>query len=127
MSQVFSLQVFSLQVFSFDEAVYLKLGAELGEADTHEALQLFLADTTDKLATIEANSDARMMVKREAHSIKGSAATFGFNDLSRIAKQLEFNAETMLLANLQENICGLRQAFETTREFAQAKLLHSGR
>jgi len=63
------------------------------------------------------------MIRRYAHSIKGSAATFGFNDMSRLAKELEFGAETMMPASLQEKICGLRQAFETTTQFAEAKLL----
>jgi HPt (histidine-containing phosphotransfer) domain-containing protein len=112
--------------FSFDDAVFRSLVAELGEADALEVLQVFLADTADKIARLGANSQVRPQIKREAHSIKSSAATFGFNDLSRLAKELEFGAETMTPAKLQESIFGLRGAFETTRQFAQVNLLNAG-
>jgi HPt (histidine-containing phosphotransfer) domain-containing protein len=112
--------------FSFDDAVFRSLVAELGEADAIEVLQVFLADTADKIARLAANSQARPLIKREAHSIKSSAATFGFNDLSRLARELEFGAETMTPAKLQESIFELRQAFETAKQFAQVNLLDTG-
>ena len=111
---------------SFDDAVFLLLVAELGDADALEVLQIFLADTADKIARLGVNSQARPQIKREAHSIKSSAATFGFNDLSGLARELEFGAETMTPAKLQESIFELRQAFETTKQFAQVNLLDAG-
>ena len=112
--------------FPFDDAVFRSLVAELSEADALEVLQVFLADTADKVARLGANGQARPQIKREAHSIKSSAATFGFNDLSSLARELEFGVETMTPASLQESIFELRQAFETTRQFAQANLLDTG-
>jgi HPt (histidine-containing phosphotransfer) domain-containing protein len=108
--------------FSFDDAVFGSLVAELGEADALEVLQIFLADTADKIARLGATGQGRPQIQREAHSIKSSAATFGFNDLSGLARELEFGAETMTPANLQQFVVELRQAFETTRQFAQASL-----
>jgi HPt (histidine-containing phosphotransfer) domain-containing protein len=108
--------------FSFDDAVFGSLVAELGEADALEVLQIFLADTADKIARLGANGQAIPQIKRQAHSIKSSAATFGFNDLSGLARELEFGAETMTPAHLQESIFELRQAFETTRQFARLNL-----
>jgi HPt (histidine-containing phosphotransfer) domain-containing protein len=107
----------------FDEAVFHLLGAELGEADAIEVLGAFLADTADKMERLAATGEDRARTTREAHSIKSSAATFGFADLSRLAKELESSAETMTPAKLQESIGALRRSFETARQFAQANLL----
>jgi histidine phosphotransfer protein HptB len=112
-------------VFAFDEGVFLKLVAELGDEDTVEVLKVFLADTANKLITLETNSQARPLIKREAHSIKGSAGTFGFSELWKLAKELEFGAETMDSDRVHEALGGLRQAYEATRQFAQANLLNS--
>ena len=112
--------------FSFDDAVFRSLVAELGGADALEVLQVFLADSADKIARLGANNQGRPQIKREAHSIKSSAATFGFIELSTLAKELEFGAETMTPAKLQESIFELRQVFETTRQFAQVNLLNAG-
>ena len=110
----------------FDDTVFHSLGAELGEADTLEVLDAFLTDTASKMETLAANGKARPLIRREAHSIKSSAATFGFEDLSRLASELEFAAETVTPARLQESICELRRAFEATRQFAQVNLLATG-
>jgi HPt (histidine-containing phosphotransfer) domain-containing protein len=109
----------------FDKAVFHLLGAELGEADAIEVLGAFLADTAGKMERLAAIGEARPLIKREAHSIKSSAATFGFEDLSRLARELESGAETMPAAKLQESIGELRRSFETTRQFAQTDLLHT--
>jgi histidine phosphotransfer protein HptB len=110
----------------FDDTVFHSLGAELGEADALEVLDAFLTDTASKMETLAANGEARPLIRREAHSIKSSAATFGFEDLSRLASELEFAAETMTPARLQESICELRRAFEATTQFAQVNLLATG-
>ena len=57
--------------FSFDDAAFLALGTELGEADATEVLQVFLADTADKFARLAANSQARPLIKREAQKLRG--------------------------------------------------------
>ena len=114
------------KTFSFDEAALRTLCAELGEADTLEVLKAFLADTATKLTRLDADGEARPLIKREAHSLKSSAATFGFNDLSKLARELELGAETMTPARLQEFICELRQVFEAASQFAQTNLLATG-
>jgi histidine phosphotransfer protein HptB len=114
------------QTFAFDKAVFVELGAELGEADAIEVLQAFLEDTASKMVTLAASGDDRSLIRREAHSIKSSAGTFGFSDLSRLAKELEFSAETIPLEQLQERLRQLEQTFQATREFAQANLLDAG-
>lgn len=111
------------QPFSFDEAVFRELGSELGPDDTVALLNVFLADTAKKLIRIEAKDQARATIKREAHSMKSSAATFGFRGLSQTARQLEAGAETMPQDALRASIEELRQAFEATRAFADRNLL----
>jgi hypothetical protein len=106
----------------FDETVFNQLGAEIGEADTLEVLKAFLADTESKMAGL-ANSEVRPLIKREAHSIKSSAATFGFGDLSRLARELESGAETITSARLQDAISELQQTFEMTRQFAKTRFI----
>lgn len=110
----------------FDEIVFDMLRAELGEADTAEVLKAFLADTAGKMSRLAVNAEAGPLIRREAHAIKSSAATFGFDDLSRLARELELRAETITHAKLREAVQELQLAFETTRQFALANLLDTG-
>ncbi len=111
------------ETFSFDEAVFRELAIELGPDDLAALLNVFLADTAKKLTRIEAKDQARAVIKRDAHSMKSSAATFGFVVLSQTARQLEAGAEEMPQPALQGSISELRQAFEATRAFADRNLL----
>jgi HPt (histidine-containing phosphotransfer) domain-containing protein len=114
------------QTFSFDEPVFRELGDELGAEDTAAVLNAFLADTAKRLHRLETDDQSRSDIKREAHSMKSSAATFGFRMLSQLARELEAGVETMPQAALQESIRKIRQAFEATLAFAQANLLNTG-
>jgi len=110
----------------FDEAVFDTLRTELGEADALEVLQVFLADTADTVATLPNSAMSRALIARRAHSIKSSAATFGFDELSGLARELESGAETITAAKLQDCIGTLRQAFDAAHQFARANLLQAG-
>ena len=107
----------------FDEAVFRLFAAEFGDAEAVEVLQIFLADTANKMIRLAASGETRPLIKLEAHSIKSSAATFGFEDLSQRARELEFGAETMVPAKLRESVCELQQSFDRARQFAQTNLL----
>jgi hypothetical protein len=72
---------------------------------------------------IASDLQARATIKREAHSIKSSAATFGFVELSTLARELESAALAMSSAELRESVGTLRRAFERTERFARANLL----
>ena len=109
----------------FQQATFVALISELGKEDTAEVLKIFLADTSSKMSAIASDLRARSTIKREAHSIKSSSATFGFVELSRFARQLESSAEAMSLTELQESVGKLRHAFERTERFARANLLTS--
>ena len=109
----------------YNPATLLELTSELGREDTAEVLKIFLADTSSKMSAIAPDLQARSTIKREAHSVKSSSATFGFVELSRLARELESGAEAMSLAELQESAGKLRHAFERTERFARANLLTS--
>jgi HPt (histidine-containing phosphotransfer) domain-containing protein len=107
----------------FDPSVFRVLCSELGAEDAAEVLQAFLADTPRKIAIMGAAMEDRPAIKRQAHSIKSSAATFGFVELSALARDLESGAEGMSVPRLHECVETLRQAFEKTAEYARATLL----
>jgi HPt (histidine-containing phosphotransfer) domain-containing protein len=107
----------------FDPSVFRRLRSELGNEDAAEVLQAFLADTPGKMALIMSVSTDRPSVRRAAHSIKSSAATFGFANLSALARGLEAGIEGMSAPQLQECAETLGRAFEQTAGFARANLL----
>lgn len=111
----------------FDQAVYLDLSSELGEEDTVEVLKAFLADTSRKIGGMAVAMGDRSTIKREAHSIKSSAATFGFAELSALARMLEAGSEAMSVAELQRFVEALGRAFEKVSQLAQAQLLVTDR
>jgi HPt (histidine-containing phosphotransfer) domain-containing protein len=62
------------------------------------------------------------VVKRQAHSIKSSAAALGFVELSGIARELELRAESASPEQLREAAETLRGAFDKALGFAEAEL-----
>lgn len=106
----------------FDSSVFRGLCSELGNEDAVEVLLAFLADTPGKMAMMSATSD-RPSIKRAAHSIKSSAATFGFASLSVLARDLETKIEGMSAAQLNDRVVTLGKAFKKTAEFARMNLL----
>jgi HPt (histidine-containing phosphotransfer) domain-containing protein len=107
----------------FDPSVFRGLCSELGNEDAAEVLQAFLADTPHKMALIQSAATGRPSIKRAAHSIKSSAATFGFANLSALARDLEAGIEGMSAPRLNECVGTLCGAFEQTAEFARTNLL----
>ncbi len=106
----------------FDPSVYSALCSELGAEDVAEVLQAFLTDTPRKIRIMEPVMGDRPAIKRAAHSIKSSAATFGFAELSAHARELESGIDGMSVPRLQEYIDILGRAFEKAAEFARANL-----
>ena len=107
----------------FDPSVFRGLCSELGNEDTAEVLQAFLADTPRKMAIMTSEVTDRPSIKRAAHSVKSSAATFGFAKLSALARDLESGIQGMSAQELHECAGTLRQTYEKTAEFARANLL----
>jgi histidine phosphotransfer protein HptB len=110
----------------FDESVYQILCSELGDEDALEVLKTFLDDTSGKFTGLAAKFADRAVMKREAHSIKSSAATFGFATLSQLARELEVGATSMDPEQIQQHVEKMRQAFEAVARFSEATLLSRG-
>jgi HPt (histidine-containing phosphotransfer) domain-containing protein len=106
----------------FDSSVFRGLCSELGNEDAVEVLLAFLGDAPGKMAIMSGTID-RPSIKLAAHSIKSSAATFGFANLAALARDLETGIEGMSAPQLQDCAGTLRRAFEKTAEFARTNLL----
>ena len=111
------------EVSLFDTSVFRGLCSELGNEDAAEVLQAFLADTPRKMAIMASDVTDRPSIKRAAHSIKSSAATFGFAGLSALARDLESGIEAMSARQLHECVGILGAAFEQTAKLARVNLL----
>ena len=101
---------------------FLSLSAELGADGAAEILETFLSDTSRRLEVIASTGTDCSVVKRQAHSIKSSAATLGFLELSGIAHELELRAESASPEQLHQAAETLRGAFDKALGFAEAEL-----
>lgn len=110
---------------AFDRSVLRLLVAELGADDVAEVLRAFLDDTRRKVDVLSADTPDPARVRQEAHSIKSSAATFGFAELSGLALTLEQEALNMSPDELRFATAALRRVFEATTDFARSVLLTS--
>jgi signal transduction histidine kinase/DNA-binding response OmpR family regulator len=77
-----------------DPAAFEALAAEIDMDGAVETFKIFAADTRRLLASLSKVEieTSRKQVQVDAHSLKSTAATFGFRQLSALAKQLEHSA-----------------------------------
>ena len=105
----------TLPVFARSE--YDALAQELGQDEMREAVAAFFSDAEERLQVLSAAglTHDREALSRDAHTIKGTAATFGFKRVAAVAKRLEHDA-TAIQA---QDFAGI--VSELTRELAQAR------
>jgi histidine phosphotransfer protein HptB len=111
-----------------DRAVYDELAEEIGEETACEMLDIFLEETVARLALLHRLSCPNdcVQIEREAHSLKGTAGTFGFKQLSKLSRRLEVGASGMSDAEFRMAFGQIEQAFNAARaqlpaQFAVAK------
>jgi hypothetical protein len=77
-----------------DREVFRELVREIGEQAANEVHAVFTAETEARLQLLRrlAIESERVRIGREAHSLKSSAATFGYRALAGIAVRLEREA-----------------------------------
>jgi len=109
----------------FDKTIFRILVTELGADDIAELLDVFLTDTTSKIEALAVNYGDRLTTKREAHAIKSSAGTFGFAELSGLARDLETGVDAMSEPLLQQTVVALRRSFDSTASFARDHLMNA--
>jgi two-component system, sensor histidine kinase and response regulator len=88
-------------------------------------IQLFLHETGQRLAEIEAAADAGdpARVSQIAHTIKGTAGNFRAQDLYQLAREVESLGQEGRITEVRDRLPGMRKAFETTTEQLQEALL----
>ena len=81
----------------FDRAIYDLLIEEIGEDSARQMLDVFIEETAKRLKRFRELSCAnhRSEIQDEAHSLKGTAATFGLSRLSALARMLELAAPSL--------------------------------
>jgi HPt (histidine-containing phosphotransfer) domain-containing protein len=109
----------------FDKASYLQFHSDVGAEDAVEVLTAFLYATALKLNAFRTYTD-RVEIKREAHAIKSSSATFGFARLSSLGRELEFGIDGMSDAEIQAKVAAIQEAFHATEVVARRELLGTG-
>jgi signal transduction histidine kinase/DNA-binding NarL/FixJ family response regulator/HPt (histidine-containing phosphotransfer) domain-containing protein len=109
-----------------DYDAYRTLVEEIGEAAA-ELFDVFVAETQVRLELLRrlADMSERNRIEREAHSLKGAAATFGLNLLAQLARELQFDAQRIdadaygtLLDRIEAAFAAAREAL--ARKFGEA-------
>lgn len=86
--------------------------------DLIEIAAMFFENIDERLDNIAAAGQAGDMdtLTRLAHGVKGDAANIGFNDISKIARDLEHQSRAGSVVNFDEQLDALRAATSATRE-----------
>ena len=96
-----------------DKQCFDALADELGADGMALALSCFIEETKGRILNIrklDVTVD-RTTIRREAHTIKGTAASFGFQRVSFGAKQLEARALTIDASGLLNSVRSMENAF----------------
>jgi PAS domain S-box-containing protein len=98
---------------AFDASVFDAFSAALGDDDASEVLRAFMVDAAQRIEVLRTSlrEGQPATVRREAHALKSSAATFGFRLLSGLARHLERHAETAPAAEVGRQIEAIAAAY----------------
>ncbi|RNA65059.1 response regulator [Prosthecochloris sp. ZM_2] len=104
-------------------AIDLKRAAEatgLSEDNLKQLFRTFLEQTRDKPAIIQQALDMNELekVQAEAHTIKGSAAVFGAEELSSSAHRVEHSCRNGTTENLAEQVGTMLRHLQQVRNFS---------
>jgi CheY-like chemotaxis protein/HPt (histidine-containing phosphotransfer) domain-containing protein len=100
-----------------DRTAFDNLAAEIGDEGASETFHMFLAETDSRLKLLRRLSceTDRDTIEREAHSLKGSAGTFGLREVSRLAENLERKLENIAASDYCAALDRLEAAFADSR------------
>jgi len=100
-----------------DKTTFEELKQMSGEDFINELIDAFLDDAPNMIAAMESARAARDVesFRRNAHSLKSNATTFGAGDLSRLAKELEMMGRENNL-DIGERLGVLKEEFEKAAE-----------
>jgi CheY-like chemotaxis protein len=108
-----------------DRAMFNTLVEEIGIDGVRAALDVFLAETVQRLALLTTLScDAeRARIKDEAHTLKGASENFGLRQVSELARTLEHSAHQIERRNYRDLLDRLDACFGLARIELQAVML----
>jgi histidine phosphotransfer protein HptB len=102
---------------TFDQACFDALVEDIGEDTAHSVIDVFFADTgqcLERLGRLDCEAN-RGAVTIQAHAIKSSSATFGFLQLSALARSLEAEAAALPSADIAARVGELQAALASAR------------
>jgi len=102
-----------LDISAFDNLV-----EEIGREGTLQTFSLFFEETTDRLKRMRALSCEvdRNSIRQDAHGLKGTAANFGFRQVSELAAKLEKDAATIAPAEYTTALQSLEASYAAASE-----------
>jgi CheY-like chemotaxis protein/HPt (histidine-containing phosphotransfer) domain-containing protein len=105
-----------------DRAAFDAFAEDIGLDGVKETLEVYLADTVDRLALLRRLScdTDRAKIKVEAHTLKGSSSTFGLTQLVALARTLEHAAHDIAPDDYRDLLDRIDAAFAAARREAEA-------
>jgi signal transduction histidine kinase/DNA-binding response OmpR family regulator len=100
-----------------DRKAFDNLVHEIGEESAYETIALFVKETEARLKLLrKLSSDAdRSTIEREAHSLKGTAGTFGLREVAQLARELERDAAQLTSPDYGVLLDRIDAAFSSAR------------
>ena len=100
-----------------DQTIFDELKQMSGADFINELIDTFLEDSPKLIEEMESALRANNVdtFRRAAHSLKSNAATFGANDLSVLAKELEMLAKENRINETGDRLRALEEAYESVR------------
>lgn len=108
----------------FDAAIFGELAEMLGADDIRLVMETFLAESKKRFGEMRkaAKDGDNALIKREAHTIKSSAASLGFLRLSGLARSLEAEALGLKWPDLDARLGRLAAGFTEIQDIIKSKL-----
>jgi len=102
---------------AFDPQAFQELASEIGEDAADEVHTIFFNETDTRLVSFRRLSieTDRKTIRREAHSLKSAAGTFGYRQLAKLAKHIEKNVEHLTARDYRELIDELDATYSQAR------------
>jgi signal transduction histidine kinase/CheY-like chemotaxis protein/HPt (histidine-containing phosphotransfer) domain-containing protein len=112
-----------------DRAAFDAFAEDIGLDGVRETLDVYLADTIERLALLRqlACATDRAKIKVEAHTLKGSSSTFGLTQLVTLARTLEHAAHDIAPDDYRDTLDRIDAAFAAARGEAEAVMRASER
>lgn len=105
-----------------DQTALVALVKELGAPAVDESLAVFFTELDDRIKLLQQlslDADLRVIL-REAHSLKGTAGTFGLRRLAQYGADLEREARTLSPMEYRTMLARMAAMFETSRKLLPA-------